>query len=89
MITETDYENNKAELRSRNRDISKEELAEKYRGVKTREPMIRTALKSALPEEYSPEKLAVATIIDEWESNAYALGYDKWELSMPIEGGSI
>lgn len=86
MMTKTDYEKSKAEVRSRNSDMSMEDLADKYRGVKTREHMVRTALNSALPEEYSPEKLGVATKVGEWDSNAYSFGYDKWELSMPIEG---
>lgn len=85
-LTKADYNKNREEVRADNSDLSLTELADKYRGVKTMEYMVRNSIKSKLSEEQTPDKLDVATEIEEYKGdNAYGVGYEEWEALIPLD----
>lgn len=61
-----------------------QDLADRYRGIKTLEYMVRDKIKHELPDELTPEKLEVASKIGETETNACADGYDEWTIRLPV-----
>ncbi|MFB6100453.1 MAG: hypothetical protein ABEK16_04220 [Candidatus Nanohalobium sp.] len=61
-----------------------QDLADDYRGIKTLEHMVRRTIERKLPEESAPKKLNLASKISRSEINAYAKGYDEWEIELPV-----